>query len=38
MKTTFLHGDLEEKTYIEQHEGFLVKGQENLVCKQAPRQ
>ena len=47
MKTTFLHSDLEEEIYMEQPEGFKVKGKENLVCKlrkslyglkQAPRQ
>ena len=47
VKTTFLHGDLEEEIYIEQPEGFIVKGKEELVCnlkknfyglKQAPRQ
>ncbi|RVW51035.1 Retrovirus-related Pol polyprotein from transposon TNT 1-94 [Vitis vinifera] len=47
VKTTFLHGDLEEDLYMNQPEGFIVQGQENLVCKlrkslydlkQAPRQ
>ena len=47
MKTAFLHGDLEEDLYMIQPEGFIVQGQENLVCKlrkslyglkQAPRQ
>ena len=47
VKTVFLHGDLEEDLYMIQPEGFIVQGQENLVCKlrknlyglkQAPRQ
>ncbi|RVW71155.1 Retrovirus-related Pol polyprotein from transposon TNT 1-94 [Vitis vinifera] len=47
VKTTFLHGDLEEDLYMIQPEGFIVQGQENLICKlrkilyglkQAPRQ
>ena len=46
VKMTFLHRDLEEEIYMEQPEGFEVKGKENLVCrlkkslyglKQAPR-
>ena len=47
MKTAFLHGDLEKDLYMIQPEGFIVQGQENLVCKlrkslyhlkQAPKQ
>ncbi|RVX00963.1 Retrovirus-related Pol polyprotein from transposon TNT 1-94 [Vitis vinifera] len=47
VKTSFLHGDLEEDLYMIQPEGFIAQGQENLVCKlrkslyglkQAPRQ
>uniref|UniRef100_J3KXJ5 Uncharacterized protein n=1 Tax=Oryza brachyantha TaxID=4533 RepID=J3KXJ5_ORYBR len=47
VKTVFLHGELEEDTYMEQPEGFIVPGKENLVCrldkslyglKQSPRQ
>ena len=34
VKTTFLHGDLEEDLYMIQPEGFTVQGQENIVCKQ----
>ncbi|RVX07254.1 Retrovirus-related Pol polyprotein from transposon TNT 1-94 [Vitis vinifera] len=33
VKTTFHHGDLEEDLYMIQPEGFIVQGQENLVCK-----
>ncbi|RVW67710.1 Retrovirus-related Pol polyprotein from transposon TNT 1-94 [Vitis vinifera] len=33
VKTTFLHGDLEEDLYMIQPEGFIVQGQDNLVCK-----
>ena len=33
MKTTFLHGNLEEEVYIEQPKGFKIKGKEHLVCK-----
>ena len=33
VKTTFLHGDLEELVYMVQPEGFIQPGQEHLVCK-----
>ena len=33
IKTTFLHGDLEVKIYMQQPEGFVKKGKENLVCQ-----
>ena len=33
VKTTFLHGDLEEDIYMIQPKGFIVQEQENLVCK-----
>lgn len=32
VKIAFLHGDLEEEIYMEQLEGFKVKGKEDLVC------
>ena len=46
VKTTFLHGDLEEEIYMQHPQGCEVKWKENLVCrlkkslyglKQAPR-
>lgn len=33
VKSAFFHGDLEEETYMEQPEGFVVAGKEHLVCK-----
>lgn len=33
VKTTFVHGDLEEEIDMQQPRGFEVKGKENLVCK-----
>ena len=33
VKTTFLHGDLEEEIYMRQPEGFVCKGKEDLVCR-----
>ena len=33
VKTAFLHGNLAEEIYMQQLEGFEVKGKENLVCK-----
>jgi hypothetical protein len=47
VKTTFLHGGLEEEIYMQQPQGYKVKGNKNLVCRlkkslyglmQAPRQ
>ena len=47
VKTVFLNGDLNEEIYMEQPEGFVLKGNENKVCKlvkslyvlkQAPKQ
>jgi hypothetical protein len=47
VKTAFLHGDLEEEIYMDQPEGFIMPGKENVVCKlkkslyglnQSPRQ
>lgn len=33
IKMTFLNGDLEEEIYIEQLEGYVMKGQEHKVCR-----
>jgi hypothetical protein len=33
VKTTFLNGEFEEEIYMTQSDGFVVKGQENKVCK-----
>jgi hypothetical protein len=33
VKTTFLNGELDEEIYMQQPDGFVVKGQENKVCR-----
>ena len=33
VKTTFLHGDLDEEIYMKQLEGFILMGKKELVCK-----
>jgi hypothetical protein len=33
IKTTFLNGELEEEIYMTQPDGFVVKCQEDKVCK-----
>jgi hypothetical protein len=32
VKMAFLHGELEEKIYMKQLEGYVVEGKENHVC------
>jgi len=33
IKTTFLHGDLDEEIYMYKLEGFSEEGKNNMVCK-----
>ena len=33
VKTTFLHGDLKEHIYIMQPQGYIMSGEEHLVCR-----
>ena len=33
VKTTFLHGDFEEDIYMQQPQGYEVKGKDILVCR-----
>ena len=33
VKTAFLHGNLDKEIFLEQPEGFKVKGKENMACK-----
>ena len=32
VKTTFLHGELEEKIYMKHPESYIQEGQENKMC------
>ena len=32
VKTVFLHGELEERIYMKQPEGYITEEQENRVC------
>jgi hypothetical protein len=47
IKTSILHGELDEEIYMQQPDGFVIQGQRELVCKllkslyelkQAPKQ
>ena len=33
VKTTFLHGDMEEEMFMKQLEGFSLKGKKEWVCR-----
>jgi hypothetical protein len=33
VNTTFLNGELDEEIYMDQPDGFVVKGEEEKVCK-----
>ena len=33
IKTTFLHGDLDEELYMKLLEGYAIPGKENMACK-----
>ena len=33
VKTTFIHGDVDEENYMEWPKGFASPGQEHLVCR-----
>ena len=33
VKTTFLHGDLQEEIYMQQPKGFVDTGQEHQACR-----
>ena len=37
IKTAFLNGNLKEEVFMKQPEGFVVKGQEHIVCKKVKK-